>query len=107
MSRYFKRKKNEEPEVIKIVVDGSPYSGKSTLINTYLKKNVDYYYAPGDYAIRKKNIIHKGKNYNLEIWDISHRQLKTCFLKRYYSSASGFILTCDTSNETLTQLDKK
>lgn len=89
--------KGETGEIVcKIIIIGDGGVGKTSLLRKYIKNQFETDYLPTvGVNISKQNVHHKGKDYNLLIWDLAGQPQFFLLHKVYYNGANAVIIMFD------------
>ena len=83
----------------KIVIIGETGTGKTSIINKYIKNTYNKsIYSTIGVDFFEKILIHSNITYNLQIWDLSGIDRFHSIIRTYYVNTNAVILTYDTNN---------
>lgn len=85
--------------MIKIIFIGRSGVGKSTLLLQYIEGEYNPQKPTIGIDYRSKKVSHKGKNFNLELWDSAGQDKYLSIVKNYFNRSKAACVVFDITNE--------
>ncbi|CAD8094059.1 unnamed protein product [Paramecium primaurelia] len=90
----------DEPQVVKIIVVGESYAGKTSLLQQYCFNEFDHNHSATigcDFTL--KWITKNGTKLKLQIWDVAGQERFQNLSKMFIRQAKGCLIMCDITNK--------
>lgn len=90
----------EQEEVIKIIIVGDAYTGKTSILHRFVSNSFEEKSVPTiGAAFADKTVTMGGKKYKINIWDTAGQETYRGLIPMYYRGAGISIITFDLTNE--------